>query len=82
MLRNTYQLPRNSPVAERCALAHELTNDLAIIIGDCDLLEDVFPAGSAALERLRKIKAVARRMAEQVATRSCPSGETIGPVGW
>jgi hypothetical protein len=60
-------------VAERCTLAHDLNNDLAIIVGDCDLLAELLKEQPICFARLKAIKASAMRMADRIETRSCPT---------
>lgn len=69
-----------SVIAERCALAHDLINDLAIIVGDCDILAELLKKKSLNLEqadaivvRAQAIKATAMRMADRIETRPCPA---------
>jgi len=57
--------------AQSCTLAHELNNDLAIIIGECDLLVDIL-AGEAALARLKIVRTTACKAANRISTCSCP----------
>lgn len=59
-------------VLEPCSLAHDLINDLAIIVGECDLLDDSLPEGDGA-QRLKIIRATARRMADRIAYHPCPA---------
>lgn len=65
-------IPKHLPLADPCSLAHDLLNDLAIIVGECDLLDGCVPKGEAT-DRLRIIRAAARRMAERIASRPCPA---------
>ncbi len=69
--------PRTAP----CIVAHDLTNDLTIIIGQCDLLDERMVEGDATSERLKSIKAAAKRMAERIAARSCPECQVTTPAG-
>ena len=50
-------------------LAHELINKLAIIVGNCDLLEEEAPEDSHCLKRLRAIREVAMSMAKSLHPR-------------
>jgi len=63
-------VPRLQFIVEPCPLAHNLINDLTIIVGECDLLDDSFREGVEA-ERLQIIRAAARRMADRIAFRPC-----------
>lgn len=63
-------LPRPM-VAERSTLAHDLNNDLTIIIGECDLLAEILTDESAQA-RMTKIRSIAVRMAERIENRACP----------
>ena len=58
--------------AQSCTLAHELNNDLAIIIGECDLLVDILAGEVAALARLKIVRTTACKAASRIFTRSCP----------
>lgn len=64
-------IPKIRPIAEPCPLIHDLINDLAIILGECELLEGNLP-DSIATDRLNVIRTAARRMAARIATRPCP----------
>lgn len=65
---------RSQPVSItlHCTLAHDLNNDLAIILGECDLLEDGVNQKFPRATRLANIRTTARRMANRLATRPCP----------
>lgn len=58
--------------AQRCTLAHELNNDLAIIIGECDLLVDKLAGEAAALARLKIVRTTACQAANRISTCPCP----------
>jgi hypothetical protein len=60
-------------VTERCTLAHQLNNDLAIIVGNCDLLAELLKGDPLWLERVKAIKATAWLMADRVEARLCPA---------
>jgi hypothetical protein len=60
-------------VTERCMLAHHLNNDLAIIVGDCDLLAELVKEDPICLARVKAIKVIAMRMADRIETRLCPA---------
>lgn len=57
---------------QRCTLAHELNNDLAIIIGECELLADILAGDAAALARLKIVRTTVLQMANRISTRPCP----------
>jgi hypothetical protein len=71
-------LPR-ADVSERRTLAHDLNNDLTIIVGECDLLAEML-TDEAARARMTKIRSVAMRMAERIENRACPE-LTLHPLG-
>jgi hypothetical protein len=56
---------------KRCLLAHDLNNDLHVILGRCDLLSESLQPDSEAVKHLRFIREAARHMAENVADRPC-----------
>ena len=64
-----------SDEAVRCAIIHDLSNDLAVIVGACDLVGTEHLTQSA-WERIRQIRATAMKMAKMIATRPCPIPET------
>ena len=47
-------------------LVNELRNELTVIIGQCDMLEDVFSTRADSLARVKAIKAVALRIADRI----------------
>lgn len=71
MLLNKYQRTDSTAVAQRCTLAHDLNNDLAVIIGECDLLDGIITPDGAATARLKSIHAIAHRMSHRLSTRPC-----------
>lgn len=58
-----------------CLLAHDLTNNLSVILGRCQLLEEVLRGNVEAEKHLRLIVEETRRMAERIASRPCHLGE-------
>jgi len=54
-----------------CLLSHDLLNQLAVIVGNCDLLSKEAPAGSESARRLFRIRQVAKEMAEQLNQHQC-----------
>ena len=69
-----HQMPKSAaePEPQRCTLVHDVTNCVAIIVGECELLADLISNNPAALERLTMISKTARRMASDIRKRSCP----------
>jgi hypothetical protein len=63
-------MERRHPGSERCFLAHDLNNDLRVILKRCALLERqvVDVDGS---KHLSFIRAAAEHMAERIAQRPC-----------
>lgn len=53
-----------------CLLAHDLNNKLAIIVGECELLEER-ATDTHCLERLKAIKAAAQCMADALKVHQC-----------
>jgi hypothetical protein len=54
---------------------HELNNDLAIIVGECDLLSDLLEKADAQA-RVRVIKTTANRIAEKISAHPSPVAVT------
>ncbi len=54
-----------------CFLAHDLLNKLTVVLGNCDLLQEEAPEGSACLKRLLLIRDVASSMAEDLKKHQC-----------
>jgi hypothetical protein len=57
-------------------LAHELVNKLSVVVGYCDLLRDHVPDDSPGQVLLRKIREMAKTMAEELNAHQC-SIETL-----
>lgn len=68
-----------------CRLAHDLNNKLAVVLGCCDLLEDVVE-GAEGTRLLATIRDNAEAMARELRRRQCrpPESEGIrtGPWIW
>jgi len=60
-------------------LADELKSELTVIIGQCEMLEDIFTTQAYPLERIKSIKAVALRMAEKISRQPWPGMNTHAP---
>ena len=60
--------------AVKCALIHDISNDLSVIVGDCDLLQSEQLTQSA-WERIRQIRTTAMKIAKKIATNPCPLSE-------
>jgi hypothetical protein len=56
---------------QTCLVAHDLINKLSVIIGHCDLLEEEEPEDSACLDRLRRIRDIAKGMAIGLHEHEC-----------
>jgi len=54
-----------------CLLSHDLLNQLAVIVGNCDLLSKEAPEGSENARRLLLIRKVAQDMAAQLNQHQC-----------
>jgi signal transduction histidine kinase len=54
-----------------CLLAHDLLNKLTVVLGNCELLKEEAPEGSARLKRLLLIRDVAASMAESIKKHHC-----------
>jgi hypothetical protein len=49
-----------------------LRNELTVILGQCDMLEDVLVTEADSLARVKAIKAVALRMADRISHHTWP----------
>jgi hypothetical protein len=58
---------------------HQLNNDLAIIVGECDLLDDLLAEGTDASARVKLIKITAQRMADKINARPRPVRANLDP---
>jgi hypothetical protein len=54
-----------------CMLAHGLINDLSVIVGRCDLMEEQSELEAPAAVHLTQIRDVAKAMAEKLRTHQC-----------
>jgi|SRR5271165_3434476 len=54
-----------------CQVSHDLLNQLAVIVGNCDLLSKEAPEGSENGRRLLRIREVAKEMAAQLSHHQC-----------
>jgi hypothetical protein len=63
--------PISSQDGEEKSLAHQLTNDLCVIIGQCDLLSGLCRETDV-LARLEVVKKTAQRMAERISSGNRP----------
>ncbi len=65
--------PLRRPVAsERCLLAHDLNNNLSLILGRCHLQLEVLDPQSEAAMHARLIQEAAQHMARRMAEGHCP----------
>lgn len=60
-----------TPFADSCRLAHDLNNKLNVILGRCELLEEILPKDTSALKQVHKIQEAAQQMADQIAKSPC-----------
>jgi nitrogen-specific signal transduction histidine kinase len=70
-MKFSFGLENRADSAVLCRLAHDLTNNLSVILGRCQLLEEVLRGNVEAEKHLRLIIEETRRMAERIATRPC-----------
>ncbi len=63
-----------------CLLSHDLINQLAVIIGNCDLVSKEAPEGSERARRLSLIREVAKKMAKQLHQHECNVDARIRPA--
>ena len=59
---NPSQLTKRVPSSERCRMAHDFNNDLAVILRRCDLLLDILDGNAEAGKHLRLIQQAAHHM--------------------
>ena len=65
-----WQMEKRHPGSERCLLAHDLNNDLRVILKRCELLErQILDVESN--KHVNFIRAAAEHMAERIAQRPC-----------
>lgn len=63
-------MEKRHPGSERCLLAHDLNNDLRVILKRCELLErQILDVESN--KHVNFIRAAAEHMAERIAQRPC-----------
>jgi nitrogen-specific signal transduction histidine kinase len=60
-----------------CMLAHDMANKLAVIIGNCELLDEQVEPGSECAMRLGLIRKTAEGMAKEVNRHQCKISEAI-----
>ena len=67
-----------SPGGERCLLAHDLINDLSVILGRCELLGELMAENADVVKNLRMLQEAATHMLNRIAERPCelPSRRT------
>jgi hypothetical protein len=53
-------------------LLNELRHELTIVIGQCDMLEEILSTEPASVARVRTIKSVALRMADRMSQQPWP----------
>ena len=75
-----WQMEKRHPGSERCLLAHDLNNDLGVILKRCTLLERVV-TGAESTKHLSFIRAAAEHMAERIAERPCDYGQPRTKAG-
>jgi hypothetical protein len=61
MINNPYQLPMQEFGADNCLL-HEFSNDLTVILRQCDLLIELLASNSEAGKHLRLVRQAAIHM--------------------
>ena len=66
--------------ALRCALAHDVTNKLSVIIGQCDLLSSHPDLQPECAKRLAIIRETAQAMATRMNGDECRANETAPPT--
>ena len=54
-----------------CILAHDLVNDLSVIVGHCDLMLDVGQSDEQRAKHLSRIRQAAKSMADKLKHHQC-----------
>ena len=54
-----------------CMLSHEFANDLSVIIGNCELLEEEATRAGTSTHKIEVILGAARRMSEELKGHVC-----------
>jgi hypothetical protein len=62
---------KKSPGGERCLLAHDLINDLSVILGRCELLGELMAENADVAKHLHMLQEAANHMLSKVAERPC-----------
>jgi signal transduction histidine kinase len=57
---------------ERCRLAHDLANNLAVILGNCEILLDGSGVSPEQSKRLQAIRDASRSMTQALRSHTCP----------
>lgn len=66
-MNNFYQLTKRAPPSsEKYVLAHDFSNDLAVIFRQCDVLLNVLSSNAEASKHLRLIQEAARHMTDRI----------------
>jgi hypothetical protein len=66
VMSNSYQLTKCAPSSEKYVLAHDFSNDLAVILRQCDVLLNPLRGNAEARKRLRLIQEAARHMTDRI----------------
>jgi signal transduction histidine kinase len=62
---------KKSPGGERCLLAHDLINDLSVILGRCELLSELKTENADVARHLQMVQQAAKHMFTKIAERPC-----------
>jgi signal transduction histidine kinase len=64
-------LIKKSPGGERCLLAHDLINDLSVILGRCELLSELKTENADVAKHLQMLQEAAQHMLTKISERPC-----------
>ncbi len=82
----TREMTKTDSQPERHAVLHEVNSDLAVIICECGLLEDIFAGRADAAAQVQVIKNAAQQIADKLSLifgQQCfLSRKSETPVGW
>ena len=70
-----YQLPTGIDTSRICLLAHDLMNNLSVILGRCELLAEHLQSNEAAEKHLHVIVYETHQMAARIVNRPCQMTE-------
>jgi nitrogen-specific signal transduction histidine kinase len=63
--------PTSTKYQPRCMLSHEFANDLSVIIGNCELLEEEAKSAGTSTHKIEIILSAARRISDELRSHVC-----------